>query len=86
MPLQARIPAALAAIHNLICDFDPKDLDFEEAEDIQPGWRSGDLANGFPNHVERNRANDRCEGIANDMWAQYQQYIADNAMPAPMDV
>ena len=59
----------------------PNDLhDFEEAEDIQPGWRSGDLANGFPDHDERNRTNDRREGIANDMWAQYQQYIVEDAM------
>ena len=59
----------------------PNDLhDFEEAEDIQPGWQSGDLANGFPDYDERNRMNDRQEGIANDMWAQYQQYIVEDAM------
>ena len=76
MTLQACLPAALAAIHNFICDFDPNDLhDFEEAEDIEPGWRSGDLAARLPDHAERNRTNDRCDGIANDMWAQYQQYI-----------
>jgi DDE superfamily endonuclease len=79
MNLQARIPAALAAIHNFIRDIDPDDLnDFDETQDIQPGWRSGILANGFPDQGERNRTNDRRDHIANDMWAQYQQHIAQH--------
>lgn len=75
--LQARLPPALAAIHNFIRDLDPTDLnDFHEAEDIQPGWRSGDLADGLPQRAERERANNRRDDIANAMWVQYQQHLA----------
>lgn len=73
MHLQARIPAALAAIHNFIRDHDPYDLHEEEAEKIQPGQQYGNLANDFPDQAERSRANDRREGIANDMWEQYRR-------------
>jgi hypothetical protein len=77
MDLQARLPAALAAIHNFIRDLDPTDLnDFQEAEDVQPGWRSGDLAEGIPRRAERERANNRRDAIAKAMWAQYQQHLA----------
>ena len=58
MDLQVRLPPALAAIHNFIRDLNPTDLsDFTEVEDIQPGWRSGDLADALPHHAERERAN-----------------------------
>jgi hypothetical protein len=54
MNLQAHLPATLAAVHNFICDLDPNDLNnFREAEDVQPGWRSGDLAEGIPHRSER---------------------------------
>ena len=72
----ARLPPALAAIHNFICDIDPIDInDFTEAEDMQPDWHSGDLADALPHHAERERANNRCDDIANAMWDQYQQHL-----------
>ena len=77
MDLQAHLPPALAAIHNFIRDLDPNDLnDFPEAEDIQPGWRSGDLADGLPRRPERERATNRRDDITNAMWVQYQQHLA----------
>jgi hypothetical protein len=77
MDLQACLPAALAAIHNFIRDLDPIDLDnFEEALDIEPGWHSGDLADGVPQRAEKERANRRCDEIADAMWVQYQQHLA----------
>ena len=77
MDLQARLPAALAAIHNFIRDLDPADLsDFQEVVDPQPGWHSGDLADGLPAHAERDRANNRRDVIAGAMWVQYQQHLA----------
>ena len=49
MDLQACLPAALAAIHNFIHDLYPANLsDFQEVVDPQPGWCSGDLADGLP--------------------------------------
>ena len=77
MDLQARLPAALAAIHNFICDLDPADLsDFQEVVDPQPGWHSGDLADGLLARAERDRANNRRDVIAGAMWVQYQQHLA----------
>ena len=77
MDLQARLPAALAAIHNFIRDLDPADLsDFQEVVDPQPGWHSGDLADGLLARAERDRANNRHDVIAGAMWVQYQQHLA----------
>ena len=77
MDLQAHLPPALAAIHNFICDIDPIDInDFTEAEDMQPGWHSGDLADALLRCAERERANNRHDDIANAMWDQYQQHLA----------
>ena len=86
MDLQARLPPALAAIHNFIRDLDPTDLnDFQEAEDAQPGWRSGDLAEGIPQNAERRRANSRRDRIAEDMWQQYQRHLATGHQDDEMD-
>ena len=77
MDLQACLPAALAAIHNFICDLDPIDLnDFQEVEDAQLGWKSGDLAEGLTQNAERQRVNSRHNHIAEEMWQQYQRHLA----------
>jgi hypothetical protein len=40
MDLQARLPPALAALHNFIRKHDPNDIaDFDDVEDPQPGTR-----------------------------------------------
>lgn len=73
MDYQARIPAALAAIHNFIRIHDPEELnDFAEAEDMEPGFFSGELAEGQTRTAEKRRANTRRDGIAAEMWEQYQ--------------
>ena len=73
MDLQACLPAALAAIHNFIHDLDPIDLnDFQEVEDAQPGWKSGDLAEGLTQNAEMQRANSSHDHIAEEMWQRYQ--------------
>ena len=73
MSFQARIPPALAAIHNFICMYDPEELvDFTESEDLEPGFVSGGLAEGVAGRAERRQANKRQDEIANDMWTQYQ--------------
>ena len=43
---------------------------------MQPSWCSSDLADALPHHVERERANNRHDDIANAMWDQYQQHLA----------
>jgi hypothetical protein len=78
MDAQARLPPALAAIHNFICKHDPHDLDdYEDVEDPQPGLHAaggvgeGELSAGLPKAAERRQALARRNGIAQDMWEQY---------------
>ena len=78
MDYQARIPAALAAIHNFICIHDPDELDgFAEADDIEPGFFAGELAEGQTRTAEKRWANARRDGIAAEMWEQYQAELQE---------
>jgi hypothetical protein len=82
MDVQARLAPALAAIHNFIRLYDPDEiLDLMDgAEDIQPGVRVpqiGDLALGPARAAERVLADGKRDGIARDMWIQYQAELAD---------
>jgi DDE superfamily endonuclease len=73
MDLQARIPAALAAIHNFIRIHDPEELtSFTEPVDLERGFVSGELAAGQTRTAEKRRATTRRDEIAAAMWAQYQ--------------
>ena len=73
MDYQARIPAALAAIHNFIHIHDPDELvDFVEADDIERGFFAGELAEGETRPTEKRQANERRDQIAAEMWEQYQ--------------
>jgi hypothetical protein len=73
MDFQARIPAALAAIHNFIRIHDPNDLEgFLEADDAERGFFAGELAEGQTRTAEKRRANTRRDRIAAEMWEQYQ--------------
>ena len=74
MDIQARLPPALAALHNFIQKHNPEDLaDYENIEDPQPGTcaegpaAEGSLAEGIPRMAERQLANQRQEAIAQDM-------------------
>lgn len=72
MEVQARIPPALAATHNFICDHDPDEIfEFEEAFDPQPGVY-GDLGDGPARRAEVVRATSRRDQIAEAMWTSYQ--------------
>lgn len=86
--IQARLPAALAALHNIICEYDQDDLedflddeefadqDFDEM-DLQPTGRAeGELAEGPPRRAERREADARRDEIAESMWVQYQAVLA----------
>jgi hypothetical protein len=76
MVWQARLPVALAAIHNFIQDHDPLDIEAnDELFDPDPGARTEELADGLPRAAERGCANSRREDIAQRMWAQYQAYL-----------
>jgi hypothetical protein len=59
--MQARLPPALAALHNFIRKHDPDDIaDFDDVEDLQPGTHieesatvEGQLVEGLPGVAER---------------------------------
>ena len=73
MASQARIPPALAAIHNFIRVHDPEELaSFAESESFEPGFISGELAAGQTSPAERRQANTRQDEVAAAMWVQYQ--------------
>jgi hypothetical protein len=78
MDYQARIPAALAAIHNFIRIHDQDELEgFLEADDIEPGFFAGELAEGQTRTAEKRRANTRRDIIAAEMWEQYQAELQE---------
>ena len=75
MHWQARLPAALVAIHNFIQDQDPMDInDIADPMDPELGARAGELAEGVPRAAEKDRVNCRRDQIAQQMWDQYVAY------------
>ena len=85
MDIQARLPPALAALHNFIRKHDPDDIsDFNDiAEDPQPGAPAGlceadegQLAEGIASAAERRHVNDRRDRIVQEMWIQYQAELS----------
>ncbi len=85
MSVQALVPPALAELHNFIREYDPKDI--RMYEDVEPlnflmaahPESVGELGAGPMTPDERNRANERRDKIANDMWEQYQRYLESRA-------
>ena len=76
LDIVARLPPALAALHNFIRIHDLNEIgDFLQEDPVEPLERvAGELADGFPNAAERQVANERRDEIAQAMWAQYQAY------------
>ena len=84
--IQARLPPALVAVHNIIRDYDRDDLDdllddeefadqnFDEL-DLQPD-NEGELADGPPRRAEKRDADARRDEMAEAMWIQYQAVLA----------
>jgi len=92
MSTQALIPTALAALHNFIREYDPKDIylydeegedhmsvdDDDQLLDLRMGPRPESVGEVMP--VETAQANERRDKIASDMWEQYQHYLAGHEM------
>jgi hypothetical protein len=82
MDIQARVPAAMAALHNFILEHDSiewddiLDMDFEDAN---PGTRHGndfgELARGATTQHEKTRPEAQRDEIAQAMWEVYEQLI-----------
>lgn len=84
MHIQARIPAALAAIHNFIHIHDPNDDIFRIARDLERA-RSYEEPTAPPEYFstyispqEKQRAEAKRDQIAQQCWDQYQQYLLEN--------
>jgi hypothetical protein len=89
--VQAHLPAALAALHNIIRKYDPeeihdciRELDVEEHDldelDPEPELRDdseGELAIGPPKWAEKKSVEKRRDEIATQMWIQYQQVLQE---------
>lgn len=96
MSVQVRISAALAAIHNLIIQYDPVecsafsnddgDSDEEDTFDPTPQNRdTGILAQTMalpPEETERHKA--RRDAIAQEMWESYQLWLQNHNMDIDM--
>jgi hypothetical protein len=76
---QSKIIRAICVLHNFIHVHNPdEDLGVLDAEPLQ--WiprRSAMDFGGSVSPAERNRANTRRDDIAERMWTQYQEYIAN---------
>lgn len=91
MEIQARIPAALCALHNFIRRYDPTELDdYPEPVDFANGYANGaeigDLATQAINAAERDRMGIKRDQIAQDMWNSYMAYVrrgGEELEPAP---
>ena len=90
MRTQALIPAALAALHNFIREYDPQEIrrfddegdDDDDDDDYQllalrMGPQPGSVGElgGQVTPAERARANEMRDNIASAMWEQYQRYL-----------
>ena len=74
--VQAKIPAALCAIHNFIWQFDP-------SEGQVPADNIGSFGYGNRNEDiggNNDRSDARREKIAEDMWRDYQEILAERGM------
>jgi hypothetical protein len=82
MGIQARIPAALCALHNFIRRHDPSDIeDYAEAdESSRENTGIGDLSTHAINGAERERAHRKRDQIAKEMWDSYQAFIRQEGM------
>lgn len=87
MGVQAKIPAALVALHNFIMEHDAADLDRwivdEAAEDLLRGRRRGEIDFGQlatatkVTTAEKRRAEHLRDKLAQDMWEDYQRILAE---------
>ncbi|KIK29881.1 hypothetical protein PISMIDRAFT_88327, partial [Pisolithus microcarpus 441] len=76
MRVQARIPPALACIHNIIRTWDPVDLEDpeenpEENPESQDMGMSGSVADGVPTNADRDWMSAKRDRITECMWASY---------------
>lgn len=78
MPIQARLPPALCALHNFIRIQDPTEIFHFNGDDIDPEpIQFGNLGEGPANQEERSQAKDLRDEIATRMWEDYQRELRE---------
>lgn len=86
--LQARIPLALAALHNFTREYEPDDEDDDDNDLIQNPQPVGGAADGNDDEADRNDGTDlvdhRRDQIAGEMWTQYIEEHARQDIPLPV--
>ena len=78
MNIQARVPVALCALHNFIRRYDPDDFfdpELAGVDDAVDEDGDGVLGDGPADVDERRRADTCRDGIAQEMWDDYQQEL-----------
>lgn len=89
MEVQARLPAALCALHNFIhrCDpdtfhhtYDGQLLEHDGIDDVA----LGELGDGPADAAERSRADRRRDAIASSMWEDYTAECARRGIRLPV--
>jgi len=92
MSVQSCIPTALAALHNFICHYDPKEIDvycnltaeFDlKVLEMAATASVGELGTGPASVAERNDVNARQDRIMRDMWMQYSMYLETRIVHTP---
>ena len=89
MDIQARIPVALAIVHNFICCHEPVEDDETEDEDEDgPGGEGAEDVDDGDNGAELdgvgiNEPDARRDAIVSIMWDQYLQEHIDRGLALP---
>lgn len=92
MKIQARIPPALAALHNFIMKHDPEDGGEPDVlDDPTPGAARavtglhGELATERRTSMESDESKALRDRIADEMWAQYQEILEERGDEMDVD-
>ena len=81
MDIQAKIPSALCCIHNIICRYDPEELDDAELQQPYPENQTdhavvfGTLAGGFIMTIERDTMMAKQDEITEQLWEDHLSYL-----------
>ena len=84
MDIQARIPAALCALHNFIQKYHPDTFDLESDGnllEINHDVAFGELGDGPADAAERRRADQQWNRIAKEIWDDYLDEHRQRGLP-----
>jgi hypothetical protein len=77
LEIQARIPAALCAVHNFIREHDPNEGELEETRDFSPRGAGREDEPSMPAQPATAEAGTLWDQIAEEMWEEYQRILVE---------